>query len=60
MGNLFNKLKEDIRVILFRNPAAKNIMEAVLCYPGFHALIFHRIAHRLYKKSCRAEIRLFV
>jgi len=42
-------LKEDIKVIYDNDPAAKNILEVVLCYPGLHALVAHRIAHRLYK-----------
>ena len=32
-----------------KDPAARNIIEVVLLYPGFHALIFHRIAHFFYK-----------
>lgn len=43
------KVKEDIKVIYENDPAAKNIFEVVLCYPGLHALIAHRFAHRLYK-----------
>ncbi len=43
------KLKEDIQVIFDEDPAATNILEVILCYPGLHALIAYRIAHRLYK-----------
>ena len=43
------KVKEDIQVIYDKDPAAKNIVEVLLCYPGLHALIAHRFAHRLYK-----------
>ncbi len=43
------KVKEDIKVIYDNDPAAKNILEVILCYPGLHALIAHRFAHRLYK-----------
>lgn len=43
------KVKEDIKVIYENDPATKNIFEVVLCYPGLHALIAHRFAHRLYK-----------
>ena len=43
------KVKEDIKVIYDNDPAAKNILEVLLCYPGLHALICYRLAHRLYK-----------
>ena len=43
------KLKEDIRVIFDEDPAATNILEVIFCYPGLHALIAYRVAHRLHK-----------
>ena len=43
------KVKEDIQVIYDKDPAAANIFEVLLCYPGLHALIAYRFAHRLYK-----------
>lgn len=43
------KLKEDIQVIYDKDPAAENLLEIILCYPGLHALIAYRVAHRLYK-----------
>ena len=43
------KVKEDIKVIYDNDPAAKNLLEVILCYPGLHALVAHRFAHRLYK-----------
>ena len=43
------KVREDIKVIYENDPAAKNIFEVILCYPGLHALVAHRFAHRLYK-----------
>lgn len=42
-----NKIKEDIKVIYEKDPAANNIMEVIFCYPGFQALLSHRIAHKL-------------
>ncbi len=39
-----------------RDPAAKSRLEIILCYPGFHALILHRIAHRLWRS--RLPLRL--
>lgn len=43
------KVKEDINVIYEKDPAAGNLLEVILCYPGLHALIAYRFAHRLYK-----------
>ena len=43
------KVNEDIKTIYENDPAAKNILEVILCYPGLHALIAYRLAHRLYK-----------
>jgi len=44
-------LLKDARSIAKRDPAAKNILEVILLYPGFHALFFHRIAHWFFKKG---------
>ena len=43
----FEQIKEDIKTIYEKDPAAGNILEVLLCYPGLHALISHRIAHKL-------------
>ena len=43
----FEQIKEDIKTIYDKDPAADNIIELLLCYPGLHALILHRIAHKL-------------
>ena len=42
-----SQLKEDIATIYEKDPAANNLLEVILCYPGLHALILHRIAHKL-------------
>ncbi|MEJ2800704.1 serine O-acetyltransferase [Comamonadaceae bacterium PP-2] len=42
---MFNSLKADIRIILERDPAARNTWEVLTCYPGLHALAVHRRAH---------------
>ena len=44
----FSRIKEDIQTIFEKDPAATNIIEVLCCYPGLHALILHRIAHKLY------------
>jgi len=46
---MLRAIREQIDTIFERDPAAKSWLEIVLCYPGFHAIILHRIAHRLYK-----------
>ncbi|MDH7577440.1 MAG: serine O-acetyltransferase [Bacillota bacterium] len=48
---MLQRIKKDIRVIFERDPAAKSVLEVILCYPGFHALLLHRIAHWLYRKN---------
>jgi len=45
---LFQTLNKDLKAILERDPVARNILEIILCYPGFHALVIHRFAHLLY------------
>lgn len=42
---MFDRLKEDIRAILERDPAALDPAQVLMCYPGLHALQFHRAAH---------------
>lgn len=46
--NIFQTLKEDIGNIYKKDPAARNIVEVIFCYPGFHALLIHRISHKLW------------
>jgi serine O-acetyltransferase len=46
---MFKKLREDIDCILDRDPAARSRLEIVTCYPGFHAILVHRMAHRFWK-----------
>ncbi len=48
MNNFFKTIKEDIGIIYKKDPAARNIIEVLLCYPGFHALLLHRISHKLW------------
>ncbi len=40
---------QDLRAVLERDPAATNVPEVILTYSGFHAIISHRFAHRLYR-----------
>jgi len=45
---MFSRIREDIRSAMEKDPAAKSGLEVFLCYPGVHALWFHRIAHFFY------------
>ena len=45
---MFRAIKEQIDTIFREDPAAKSVLEIVLCYPGFHAILLHRLAHKLY------------
>ena len=55
---MWERFKEDIRTIKERDPAAKNLVEIFLCYPGLHAIWFHRIAHFLYEEGWYTTARL--
>jgi len=48
---MLEQLREDIRVVFDRDPAARSTWEVVTCYPGFHAMIFHRISNRLWRSG---------
>ena len=45
---MFRAIKEQIDTIFREDPAAKSVLEIVLCYPGFHAILLHRLVHKLY------------
>jgi len=55
---MFKTLKEDIQTVFAKDPAAKNIIEVILCYPGLHAIWLHRIAHWFYKKKMYTIARI--
>jgi serine O-acetyltransferase len=44
-------LREQIDTVFRRDPAARSVLEIVLCYPGFHAMVLHRISHGFYKRG---------
>jgi serine O-acetyltransferase len=48
---MFGAIKREIEVVFERDPAARSVAEIIFCYPGFHAIINHRLAHFLYKKG---------
>ena len=45
---MFTHIKDDINNIRTKDPAARSILEVVTCYPGFHAVMLHRLAHALW------------
>ena len=47
---MFDTLKHDIQVVFERDPAARSVIEVLWCYPGVHALCFHRTAHWLWTR----------
>jgi serine O-acetyltransferase len=47
---LLENLRDEIDATLARDPAARSRLEVVLCYPGFHALLFHRLAFWLWNR----------
>jgi len=46
---MFRAVKEQIDTIFREDPAAKSVIEIFLCYPGFHAILLHRLAHKVYR-----------
>ncbi|MBI2311078.1 MAG: serine O-acetyltransferase [Betaproteobacteria bacterium] len=42
---MFSAIREDIASVFDRDPAARNTWEVITCYPGFHALVVHRLSH---------------
>jgi serine O-acetyltransferase len=51
---MLTTLREDVRTVIERDPAAYNALQVILCYPGLHALWTYRVTHRLW----RARLRL--
>jgi serine O-acetyltransferase len=45
---MFDAIRRDVQVVRERDPAARSTLEVLLCYPGVHALMFHRLAHGLW------------
>lgn len=58
MFKVLKELYEDAKNIQKKDPAAKSMLEVVLLYPGFHILVFYKIAHFFYRKRCLFLARL--
>jgi len=55
--NLFTSIREDVRCVLERDPAATSRVMVMLCYPGLHAVWAHRINHWLWRRHLRLPAR---
>ncbi|MCX7694188.1 MAG: serine O-acetyltransferase [Caloramator sp.] len=47
---MFRTLYREAKNIMEKDPAAKNMLEVILCYPGLYAVLFYRLSHKLYKR----------
>ena len=50
---MLDRIREDISCVFERDPAARSTWEVITCYPGFHALLIHRLAHGLWRIRMR-------
>jgi serine O-acetyltransferase len=50
---MFERIREDIQCVFERDPAARNAFEVLTTYPGLHAVLFHRLSHRLWRMGLK-------
>ena len=55
---MFGRLREDIRTIFAEDPAARSVAEVLFCYPGLHAIWFHRLSSFLWRHRLKFLGRL--
>ena len=55
---MFKNLRDEIKAIKQKDPAARSTLEIFLCYPGFYALLFHRVSHWLWNHSLKLLARI--
>ena len=55
---MFDGLRSEIQAVKDKDPAARSTLEIFLCYPGFYALIFHRVSHWLWNHSLKLLARM--
>jgi serine O-acetyltransferase len=48
---MFEDIKGDIQAVVERDPAARSTLEVLLCYPGIHARLIHRLSHVLWRRD---------
>jgi serine O-acetyltransferase len=54
---MFAGLKDDIQSVFDRDPAARSWFEVLLNYPGLHAILFHRLSHKLWRWNLKVLAR---
>ena len=55
---MFDRIREDILCVFDRDPAARNAFEILTTYPGLHAVLAHRLAHRLWRRDFKWPARV--
>ncbi|MFH1023877.1 MAG: serine O-acetyltransferase [Planctomycetota bacterium] len=55
---MFSRMREDVRAVFSKDPAARSTLEVLLCYPGLHAVWFHRVAHWLWNHGMKTPGRV--
>lgn len=55
---MFGTIREQVQTISERDPAARGLLEILLCYPGLHAVLLHRLANRLLRMRLSLVARL--
>ncbi|MBS4052645.1 MAG: serine O-acetyltransferase [Methylomonas sp.] len=48
---MFSRIQEDIQCVFARDPAAQSVFEVITTYPGFHAVLIHRLSHGLWRRG---------
>jgi serine O-acetyltransferase len=56
---MFNRIREDIRCVFDRDPAARNTFDVLTTYPGIHAVMIHRLSHWLWMHGLKWLARVF-
>lgn len=47
---MLENLRDDFKAVFERDPAVRSVLEIIFCYPGFHAMLFHRLAHAMWQR----------
>jgi len=55
---MFARIREDIRTVFTKDPAARSVLEVLLCYPGLHAIWTHRVANWFWRHGFKLAGRL--
>ncbi|MHB9025601.1 MAG: serine O-acetyltransferase [Armatimonadota bacterium] len=55
---MYKRIRRDVQAVFERDPAARSVVEVLLCYSGLHAIWLHRIAHRFWRRGLFLTARL--